>query len=114
METNNFEGCAVRLKALADASRLKIVILLRKGALTVSEVAAAIETEIANVSHHLSILRQCRIVRATKKGRHVYYDLHPDVCVMTESANQNLRVTFGIGFVNFDETLRISVGEQVP
>jgi DNA-binding transcriptional ArsR family regulator len=112
MQTSNFEWGAERLRALADSSRLKIVMLLHKGALTVSEIAAAIGAEIPNVSHHLSILRRCSIVRATKKGRFVYYELHPEVCVTTASGKQNLQIAFGFGFVNFDEMFRTRVSEQ--
>jgi hypothetical protein len=48
--------CAERLKALADADRLKIVQLLRGGPKNVSKITAELGQEIANVSHHLPIL----------------------------------------------------------
>jgi DNA-binding transcriptional ArsR family regulator len=110
MEPNDFESCAERLKAMADPDRLRIVTLLRSGPLNVSEVATALDQEIANVSHHLGILRRNKIVRATKKGRFVVYDLHPDVCVTTESESPNLQVNFGCCFVNLDGAQKSDVG----
>jgi DNA-binding transcriptional ArsR family regulator len=71
--------CAERLKALADADRLRIVQVLRSGPKNVSELAAALSADIANVSHHLQILKREKIVETEKQGRFVVYRLHPDV-----------------------------------
>ncbi len=111
MDSNDFESCAERLKAMADPDRLRMVTLLRKGPLNVSEIATAMEQEIANVSHHLGILRRNQIVRATKQGRFVLYDLHPDVCVTSETESPNLQVNFGCCFVNLNGSQQSGVGE---
>jgi ArsR family transcriptional regulator len=71
--------CAERLKALADADRLRIVQVLRGGPRNVSEISAALSSDIANVSHHLQILKREKIVETQKQGRFVVYRLHPDV-----------------------------------
>ena len=34
--------------------------------------------EIANVSHHLAVLRHAGLVRDDKQGKFVVYSLHPD------------------------------------
>ncbi|ADB16090.1 transcriptional regulator, ArsR family [Pirellula staleyi DSM 6068] len=73
------QECAVRLKALADPDRLRIVERLRAGHQNVSELAEALEMELANVSHHLGILRQAGIVETEKQGRFAINRLHPDV-----------------------------------
>src|SRR5262245_56816377 len=78
--------CAERLKALADADRLRIVQVLRGGPKNVSEITAALSAEIANVSHHLQILKREKIVETEKQGRFVVYRLHPDVFA-TENAS---------------------------
>jgi DNA-binding transcriptional ArsR family regulator len=82
--------CADRLKALADADRLKIVQVLRGGPQNVGQIAAALSAEIANVSHHLQILKRERIVETEKQGRFVVYRLHPEVFEATRSANDCL------------------------
>jgi ArsR family transcriptional regulator len=78
--------CADRLKALADADRLKIVQVLRVGPKNVGEIAIELAAEIANVSHHLQILKRERIVETEKQGRFVVYRLHPEVFEATRSA----------------------------
>jgi ArsR family transcriptional regulator len=72
--------CADRLKALADADRLKIVQVLRSGPKNVSEISAELSADIANISHHLQILKRERIVETERQGRFIVYRLHPDVC----------------------------------
>jgi ArsR family transcriptional regulator len=82
--------CAERLKALADPDRLRIVQALRGGERNVSELAAELAADIANVSHHLQILKRERIVETEKRGRFVVYRLHPEVFEATRSAADSL------------------------
>jgi ArsR family transcriptional regulator, nickel/cobalt-responsive transcriptional repressor len=70
--------CARRLKALADPERLKIIQLLQDGPKNVSTVADLLGADIANVSHHLGVLRHAGLVRDEKQGKFVVYSLHPD------------------------------------
>jgi ArsR family transcriptional regulator, nickel/cobalt-responsive transcriptional repressor len=71
--------CAERLKALADPDRLRIVQALRDGPKNVGQITAELGAEIANVSHHLQILKREKIVVTEKQGRFVVYRLHPEV-----------------------------------
>jgi ArsR family transcriptional regulator len=71
--------CADRLKALADADRLRIVQLLRGGPKNVGQITAVLDMTIAMVSHHLQILKREKIVATEKFGRFAVYRLHPDV-----------------------------------
>jgi|SRR5579871_4220429 len=70
---------AALIKAIADPDRLKIVHSLREGPKSVSQLSKALRARIVNVSHHLSVLRKCRIVKFEKKGRFVHYALNPAV-----------------------------------
>lgn len=71
--------CAKALKALADPERLKIVQCLQSGAKNVSELAALLGAELANVSHHLGVLRHAGLVLDERQGKYIRYSLHPDV-----------------------------------
>ncbi len=62
-------------RGFADPSRLAILEALRGGALTVSEIVEATGLTQSNVSNHLSCLRDCGLVTATRQGRFVYYAL---------------------------------------
>jgi DNA-binding transcriptional ArsR family regulator len=71
--------CARRLKALADPERLKIIQLLQSGPKNVSTLSDLLGADIANVSHHLGVLRHAGLVRDEKQGKFVVYSLHPDI-----------------------------------
>jgi DNA-binding transcriptional ArsR family regulator len=71
------EYCAERLKALSDPLRLQIIQSLRQGELAVSDIAALLEAEIVNISHHLKILKNAGLVLSRREGRYIYYRLHP-------------------------------------
>lgn len=73
------EDCARSLKALADPDRLKIIQQLQTGPKNVSELAALLDDELANVSHHLGVLRHAGLVLDEKQGKYVVYSLHPNV-----------------------------------
>jgi ArsR family transcriptional regulator len=71
--------CSRRLKALAEPDRLRIVQCLQQGPMSVGDLALALESEVANVSHHLGVLRNAQLVRDRREGKYVYYSLHPEV-----------------------------------
>ena len=61
--------------ALSDASRVKIIAALLAGPANVQSLAQAVGISESGVSHHLRGLRQMRLVRFRKQGRHVFYSL---------------------------------------
>ena len=70
--------CARILKAVADPDRLKIIQCLQNGSLHVSQIAQALKADIANVSHHLGVLRNAGLVVDEKQGKFVSYSLNPE------------------------------------
>jgi DNA-binding transcriptional ArsR family regulator len=73
------DRCARLLKALADPERLRIIDCLRQGPRNVSDIAALLQGEVVNISHHLGVLRHAGLVLDEKRGRFVEYRLHPDI-----------------------------------
>jgi DNA-binding transcriptional ArsR family regulator len=67
--------CAALLCALAEADRLRIVDILRRGPRKVSDLATVLGIPVVNLSHHLGVLRRAGLVRAEKSGRFVTYSL---------------------------------------
>lgn len=61
--------------ALASASRLALLDLLRQGPRTVEALSREAGLTLANASQHLKVLRQARLVEAEKRGIHVSYRL---------------------------------------
>ncbi|MDC7122596.1 metalloregulator ArsR/SmtB family transcription factor [Cellulomonas fimi] len=60
---------------LADPTRVRIVLALRDGELSVNHLADLVEKSPTSVSQHLAKLRWGRIVRARQDGTRVYYSL---------------------------------------
>jgi DNA-binding transcriptional ArsR family regulator len=73
-----FELHAVLLKAMAHPKRLEIIHLLRDQELCVSQMQEMLGLPQANLSQHLQILRDARVVTAQKNGKQIRYCLaHP-------------------------------------
>jgi ArsR family transcriptional regulator len=66
------------LKGFADATRLRILCLLRGREVCVHEIVDALEMSQSAVSHQLRVLRDARLVAHRRDGRHVYYRLADD------------------------------------
>ncbi len=65
-------------RGFADSSRLSVLIALRDGPLTVSEIVEATGLSQSNASNHLGCLRDCGLVIAEQAGRYVTYHLSDD------------------------------------
>lgn len=76
MYLSHFSHCADIFKALAHPRRLEIVYLLEKQSLTVGEIFAMLDLPQANVSQHLAILKEAKIVLAEKQGKQINYRLN--------------------------------------
>jgi ArsR family transcriptional regulator len=65
---------AVRIfKALADPTRLRIMLLLRRRELCVCELMFILEMEQSRVSHHMRVLRDAGIAEDVREGRWIIY-----------------------------------------
>jgi len=81
MSDDDALAVALRLKALADPARVKIMSLLfgaGAGERNSGELAAAIGVRESTVSHHLTQLRNAGLVESTRRGMNVYHRPHRD------------------------------------
>ena len=62
-------------KALADANRVRLVLVLRERELCACQLTELFGLAPSTMSKHLSILYQARLVNQRKEGRWVYYSL---------------------------------------
>jgi DNA-binding transcriptional ArsR family regulator len=60
---------------LADATRLRILIVLGKGECGVGALCERIGRPQPSVSHHLGLLRRAGMVKTRRHGKEVYYAL---------------------------------------
>lgn len=63
-------------KAFSDQNRVKILKMLTEGPKNVSNVADKLNVEENLASHHLRVLHALGLLRNSKKGRQVFYDLN--------------------------------------
>lgn len=80
-EKNRFNDndMIVDLKALGDATRLKMIRILSEKKMYVQELAEAISLTPATVSHHISILLKSDLISVTvgdENARKVYYEIN--------------------------------------
>ena len=67
------------MRALADPIRREILELLKSGRHSAGEIAERFPVTGASVSRHLSVLREADLIRDTREGKHIYYDLNASV-----------------------------------
>ena len=67
------------MKALSDPIRREILELLKGGSLSAGEIVAHFDVTGAAISRHLSILREADLIRDTREGKFIYYELNASV-----------------------------------
>ena len=67
------------LKALSDPIRREILNLLKGGRLSAGEIASHFPVTDASISRHLSVLKEADLIRDTREGKFIYYDLNASV-----------------------------------
>ena len=72
-------GLQNTIKALADPSRREILELLKAGRLSAGEIAEKFPVSGAAVSKHLSVLKDADLIRDTREGKFIFYELNTSV-----------------------------------
>lgn len=67
------------LKALSDPIRREILNLLKGGRLSAGEICDHFPVTGASISRHLSVLKEADLIRDTREGKFIYYDLNASV-----------------------------------
>ena len=72
-------GIGNTLRALADPVRRDILNLLKKGRLSAGEIGEHFPITGAAISRHLSVLKEADLIRDTREGKFIYYDINATV-----------------------------------
>ena len=72
-------GVQNTLKALSDPNRREILEMLKAGRLSAGQIGEKFPVSGAAVSKHLSILKDADLIRDTKEGKFIYYELNISV-----------------------------------
>ena len=67
------------LRALSDPIRRDILNLLKAGRLSAGQIAEHFPVTGASISRHLSVLKDADLIRDTREGKFIYYDLNASV-----------------------------------
>ena len=72
-------GIQNTLKALADPIRREILNLLKNGKMSAGEITDHFEVTGASISRHLSVLKDADLIRDTREGKYIIYELNASV-----------------------------------
>lgn len=79
IEIHEARKVAEQMAAIAEPTRLRVLVALAGGAKSVGELAKALGVTLANVSHHLNRMRLLGVLDSERAGRSVNYSLRPGV-----------------------------------
>ena len=72
-------GFQSTMKALSDPIRREILDLLKPGRLSAGEIAEKFPVSGAAISKHLSVLKDADLIRDSREGKFIYYELNTSV-----------------------------------
>ena len=72
-------GLQQTLKALADPIRREILNMLKAGRMSAGEITDHFPVTGASISRHLSVLKEADLVRDTREGQFIFYELNVSV-----------------------------------
>ena len=67
------------IKALSDPIRREILEMLRSGRLSAGDISSHFSISGAAISKHLSVLRDADLIRDTREGKFIFYELNTSV-----------------------------------
>ncbi|MBR5536878.1 MAG: winged helix-turn-helix transcriptional regulator [Clostridia bacterium] len=72
-------GLQQTMKALADPIRREILNMLKRGRMSAGEIGEHFPVTGASISRHLSVLKEADLVRDTREGQYIFYELNASV-----------------------------------
>ena len=90
MHKQEVDELASLLKAISHPIRLQILCLLQLKEMTVGEIRQEVKTTDANISQHLNILRNQRMIGFRKEANFIYNRIIDDRIIKLIETMQNL------------------------
>ena len=72
-------GLQNTLRALADPIRREILNMLKGGRMSAGEITERFDVTGASISRHLSVLKEADLIRDTREGKFIFYELNASV-----------------------------------
>ena len=67
------------LRALSDPTRREILGMLKSGRMSAGDIVAHFEVTGASISRHLSVLKDADLIRDSREGKFIFYELNTSV-----------------------------------
>lgn len=65
--------------ALSEPNRQRIIDILKKKEMSVSEIGAKLDITLPTLSHHLDILKRAELISGRRSGQQIFYSLNLSV-----------------------------------
>ena len=72
-------GLQKTMRAIADPIRRDILNMLKRGRLSAGEITEHFDITAAAISRHLSVLKEADLIRDTREGKFIFYELNASV-----------------------------------
>lgn len=72
-------GIQNTMKALSDPIRREILGMLKNGRRSAGEIGEKFPVSGAAISKHLSVLKEADLIRDSREGKYIYYELNTSV-----------------------------------
>ena len=72
-------GLQQTLKAIADPIRRDILNMLKSGRLSAGEITEHFPVSAPSISRHLSVLQDADLIRDTREGKFIFYEINTSV-----------------------------------
>jgi len=72
-------GLQNTLKALSDPIRREILNILKEDRMSAGDIVEKFPVTGASISRHLSVLKDADLIRDTREGKFIYYELNTSV-----------------------------------
>ena len=72
-------GLQNTLRALSDPIRREILDMLKAGRMSAGDIVSHFEVTGASISRHLSVLKDADLIRDSREGKFIFYELNTSV-----------------------------------
>ena len=72
-------GIQNTLRALSDPIRREILNILKRGRMSAGDIAEHFDVTGASISRHLSVLKEAELIRDTREGKFIFYEINTSV-----------------------------------
>ena len=79
IEKGNTMSLQNTLRALSDPIRREILGMLKSGRMSAGDIVAHFEVTGASISRHLSVLKDADLIRDSREGKFIFYELNTSV-----------------------------------